>query len=204
MSRLLISTSSAAWQMNVLSFSSPIYGTVTSAQTKKMAMHFPIKYTMPEIQFSVVFRSEKEFEDFQQFVRAHQQDASANANLVTLYWPQFDITNWTGVIKSFRCGGMRRNYAPKASFTVDLVDSLASSRTDAASLGVDPATIYGAGMPDGVLKPPTASENEVLLGVFGEDLSGRTAPPTASPSAPGQNPIGSFGLNPVLPGSGGR
>lgn len=204
MSFMTISGPSAVWQMNVLTFSSPIYGSISSAQTKKMQMHFPIKSTQPELQLSVIFRSEKEFEDFQKFVRSHQQHSSADASLVTLSWPEFNINNWTGVIKNFRCGGMRRNYAPRATFTVDLVDSMVSSRTSSASLGVDPSTIYGAGMPDGVLTPPSAAENQTLLGIFGQDLNGnlRVSPTPATPSPPGQGPLSTFsGTNPVFAGS---
>lgn len=130
--------------MNVLSFNSPIFGTLVPAQTKTIAQYFPIKANQPEIQFDVIFRNESEYERFQQFVRATQQFAlTAQTPQITLYWPERNIINWTGVIKSLRAGGMRRNYTPRAVFVVDLIDSLVSQRTEFSSFAAPFGEIIG-------------------------------------------------------------
>jgi hypothetical protein len=142
--------------LNVLKFSSPIFGTMMSAQTKKMAVYFPIKAQQPEIEFEVIFKSVAEYNDFQQFVRTTQLNGLTNDTDpgVTLWWPQRGILNWTGTIKNFVGGGERFVYAPKAQFTVDLVDSLVSRRTTVNSIAPIFDTIYGLGMPDGLLAAP--------------------------------------------------
>lgn len=200
MSQLLIANNAANWKLNIIQFNSPIYNEVSSSQTKVMAMHFPIRCNQPEIQFNVQFRSENEYENFQRFVRAHQQDALQHANLVTLNWPERNINNWTGVIKKFQAGGKRFNFAPQASFTVDLVDSLVSSRMELVSEGLLWQTIYGAGMgADSVLSAPTAFENNLLKEMFGEDLNGNVTP---QGSAIGSGLNSTPGVNPAQPGLG--
>lgn len=197
MSKLFLSCSSpvANWQLNVVSFSSPVYGEISTAQTKKMAHYYPIKVNQPQIEFSVQFTSEKEYENFQRFVRQHQQNTLTTTKLVWLNWPQRNIDNWTGVIRMFKAGGMRFNFAPKATFVVDLVDSMVSHRTDLASLGdVSWKNIFGAGMgPDAVLGPPTAAMQQFVIQRTGEDLNGHVisqGPPIVNPSQPGFGPTG--------------
>jgi hypothetical protein len=113
-------------------------------------------------EIDVQFRSEEDFEDFQRFVRGHQQRVLFNPspiNTVWLNWPERNIDNWTGVIKAFKAGGERFVFAPRASFIVSLIDSMVSSRTDIASLVPNWRTIYGEGMgPGAVLAPPTQDE----------------------------------------------
>ena len=165
MSFLYLAMGTRGFKLNVLSFSSPIFGTMASAQTREMEMHFPIKSIQPELKLDVQFASEEEYEDFQRFVRGHQQRALFNpnpVNVVTLNWPERDIDNWTGVIKAFRAGGERWVFAPRASFIVDLIDSMVSSRTDIASLASSWRTIFGEGMgPGAVLAPPTQAERDM-------------------------------------------
>ena len=188
MSHLTLATNWKSWQMNVLSFNSPVYGTITSVQTKKMAMHFPIRSTQPEVSFNVIFSSERDYEDFQRFVRAHQQkvlDSPSTGNVITLNWPQRGITNWTGVIKKFRAGGQRRNHAPIAQFSVDLIDSMVSARTDISSLAPNWQTIFGQGMgPNAVLGLPTPAENALAQAMYGQNLGPSSAAPASSSSAP--------------------
>lgn len=160
MSKLVISTNEAQWKLNVVDFSAPVHSEISSSQVKTMALHFPIRCTQPDMSFSVQFTSEADYENFQRFVRRHQQQANLNAKLLTLDWPQRNITNWTGVIRKFKAGGMRFNYAPHCQFVVDLVDSMVSQRIDLASLGnVDWQAIYGLGMTDGVLKTPSLADD---------------------------------------------
>lgn len=197
MSQLFLANNQANWRLNVVAFSSPISSMMQTVQTKKMAHHFPIRYVQSQIQFTVQFPSEQEFEQFQRFVRSHQQQALLNTKLLWMNWPERDIDNFTGVIKSFRAGGMRYNFAPRASFVVDLVDSLAAHRTELASLPqLLWRTIYGAGMgPDAVLGPPSALENSMYYSpqgpVFGQQtLSGANEAPTFNPAQPGLGPAG--------------
>jgi hypothetical protein len=124
-----------------------------AAQTRTMVQYFPIKALQPELELEVVFRSEVEYQDFQRYVRAIQVDAqSFDADPgVTLYWPQRSIYNWTGVIKNFRAGGMRNNFMPRAKFTIDLVDSMLSSKTTVSSWASAFEEIFGINTPGGVL-----------------------------------------------------
>lgn len=196
MSKLFLANTKANWRLNVVSFSSPVFGEISTAQTKTMAHYFPVRCNQPQIQFSVQFVSEVEYETFQRFVRDHQLDTIKTTRLVWLNWAERNIDNWTGVIRSFRAGGMRRNFAPRASFVVDLVDSMVSNRTSISA--IPPTlwqTIYGSGMgPDAVLSPPTAFENSLSLQQTGEDLNGNVNPGFGSsmpnPAQPGFGPSG--------------
>ena len=52
-------------------------------------------------------------------------------------------------------------FAPRASFVVELIDSMVSSRTDIASMATGWRTIFGEGMgPGAVLAPPTQAERD--------------------------------------------
>lgn len=123
------------------------------AQTRTMMHYFPIKALQPELELEVVFRSEVEYQDFQRYVRNVQVDAQSfdDSPGVTLNWPQRSIYNWTGVIKAFRAGGMRHNYVPRAKFTIDLVDSMLSSRTNISSFASAFEEIFGINTPGGIL-----------------------------------------------------
>lgn len=175
MSQMLVRTTYAGQRsLNVLRFSSPIFGTMVGAQTKRMAVWFPIKTQQPEIEFEVIFNSVAAYNDFQQFVRITQLNGLVNDGDpgVTLWWPQRGILNWTGVIKNFVGGGKRFVYAPRALFTVDLVDSLVSRRTTVNSIAPIFDTVYGLGMADGLLSAPTG----IVAG--GAGPQGNTAPGT--------------------------
>lgn len=165
MSHLYLAMGTRGFKLNVISFSSPIFGSMSSAQTREMAVHFPIKSIQPELNLEVQFRSEEDYEDFQRFVRGHQQRALFNpnpTNVVWLNWPERNIDNWTGVIKAFRAGGERFVFAPRASFIVDLIDSMVSARTDLSSIASSPNAIWGEGMgPGAVLAPPTQAERDM-------------------------------------------
>lgn len=145
--------------LNVLSFSSPVTGMIDSAQTRTMIHHFPIKALQPELEVEVIFRNEREYEDFQLWVRNVQIDSQINdaAPGVTLWWPQRSIYNWTGVIKAFRAGGTRFNFSPRAKFTFDLIDSMVSSRTTLSSWAAGVESIYGndTNLSDALLTPPS-------------------------------------------------
>lgn len=147
----------ATYDLNVLAFTAPINATITTVQTRLMTQHFPVKVNQPEVEFDVVFRSEKEFEAFWRFVHAHQLQALTNITHpgVTLFWPERDILNWTGVIKQFVAGGARRNYTPHAKLNISLIDSMVAQRTDVMSIISNWQSIFGQGMNNGVLGLPT-------------------------------------------------
>ena len=169
---LYLSSVNQLWTMNVISFSSPIYGTINTSQVHEMEIHFPIKVVQPELQFDVQFASESDFSSFQTFVRLHQQSvqwSARDANLVTLNWAARDIDNWTGVIKKFQAGGERFNPAPKASFVVNTVTNFISSRSATPVSPPSWRTVYGLGMGvDAVLGAPSAGEQALALLLSGE------------------------------------
>jgi len=168
MSKLRVNLAGRTYLVNVLSFQSGIYQTIASAQTRSKAVHFPIKVNQPDIDFSVIFSSEADYQQFQEAVRRHQQMALSSTRLLTLNWPERSIVNWTGVIKNFQSGGSRRNYAPRANFTVQLVDSLASNRVQVASIAPPWQTIYGGiGMKDAVLQLPSQALDNFMMSAYG-------------------------------------
>jgi hypothetical protein len=115
-----------------------------SAQTRSQMQYFPIKAYQPEIQFTVIFTSEKEWEAFQRFIRENQVRAQSTRGRpgVTLNWPERSIVNWTGLVTKFKAGGMRYNYTPRATFTVQLVESLVSNETKVSSWGSDWTALF--------------------------------------------------------------
>jgi hypothetical protein len=116
-----------------------------------------------------IFRSEKEYERFQRFIRNHQQNCMGVPSLLTLNWPERNINNWTGVVEEMPGGGERRNFAPRVSFRVTLIHSMITNRTTLASRASSWRAIYGGiGMgPDAVLTPPTAAEEQQDDALFG-------------------------------------
>lgn len=182
MSKLMIRSRGlgSQFELNVLEFSAPIVAQISPAQTRTMMQYFPIKVNQSTIELSVIFSNEKEFERFQQFVRASQVTALTNGQYpgVVLNWPERDIRNWSGVIKNFRAGGARRNYAPRAKFVVDLIESSLAKRTEISSIAADWTTIFG-GL-DQELDLPALAES--LLGAVGTVLGNLTTG-TQSPFA---------------------
>lgn len=182
---LIITGQSTSYAMNVIAFSSPIYGQINTAQTKSLAVHFPIKMSQPVLQFDVQFSSEQTYQAFQAFVRNHQQQLSTNATaLLTFTWPVRAILNFTGFISQFQAGGKRFNPAPRARFVVNLVDSYITARTNMASLAANWRSIYGGiGLPNGVLAAPTAAQQQQNITSQGINLL--TGQPVAQTSGGG-------------------
>lgn len=145
--------------------------------------HFPVKVNQSEIDFLVQFSSEKDFEEFQKFVRdTHTQALSNGRNPgVTLFWPERNISNWTGLIQNFRAGGMRRNYSPRATFSVSLIDSSVAKRSMISSIAANWNTIAGVGSPNGIMALPGPNENALDRALFGttdqEAADGLVRPP---------------------------
>jgi hypothetical protein len=144
-------------KLNCTSFTAPITADISTVQTRVMTQHFPIKVNQPEVEFNVIFRNEREYEQFQMFVRRTQTSSLVTNGVLTgvsLWWPERDIRNWTGVIKEIKAGGARRNFTPRARFVVSLIESSVAKRTDVFSLLSSWQTIVGYGSPDGVLGLP--------------------------------------------------
>lgn len=214
MSQLIIGSLSTSFSLNVVSFASPMYEETSSAQTRNLAVHFPIKMAQPSLTLDVVFSSELEFENFQRFIRNHQQQAVASTQLLTLIWPERGINNWTGVCKQFQGGGMRFNPMPRARIEIDLVDSMVSSRTEIASVAMNWKAIYGGiGLPDGALDEASLTPYQALT-QFGEVISDgqffgvsqvvNASAPTETQGNPTGLPISTPGLssNGITVGSG--
>jgi hypothetical protein len=176
MSQLFLQTNNfGQFALNVTTFSAPISGSLSSSQTKTKAQIFPIKANQMELTFEVVFPSEQEYEAFQKFVHRTQTNALTSPGpQVRLWWPERNINNWSGLIKEFRAGGMRRNYAPRAKFVVYLIDSLVSQLTQISSLSVVTSAFGGIGVSaaDSILKPPSVNAQNLFgFGQFTNLLS---------------------------------
>lgn len=152
MSKLIVKGHNAnRFELNVTQFRSPMSASISSAQTRTMMHHFPIRAGQPDIQFTVQFPSIDEKHKFQNFVRDHQRNAlndgyssaTSSTGKVTLLWPERNIDNWTGYIVSMPIREARFDYAPKVTFGVALMDSMMSERTFNASLGNDFWTVLG-------------------------------------------------------------
>ena len=177
------------FKLNCLQFSAPIVASISSVQTREMVRHFPIKVNQSDVDFLIQFSSEKDFEDFQDFVRKTQQDALINDRYpgVTLWWPERNIENWTGVIKNFKAGGMRRNFSPRATLSVSLIESSVALRSFISSWGSSWRTIYGAGSRDGFMSLPTLAEDILNRAIFGTTLQEAAYNFLQPPSTPSNN-----------------
>jgi hypothetical protein len=136
MSQLQVTTKSfGSFRLNVLAFSSPIFGSINGVQTKDMKVWYPIKANQPEVQFDVQFMDEQDYESFQKLIRDSQKESlDWRGPMVHLNWPQRNINNWSGLITEFQSGGMRFNPAPRAKFTVYLFDSYISRYSELATV----------------------------------------------------------------------
>lgn len=161
----------AEFKLNVTQFRSPLSASINTVQTRTMTHHFPIRAGQPDIQFTVQFRSIEDHHAFRDFVRSHQRNAQIadqtstaldNSGMITLFWPERGITNWTGYITSMPGREVRFDYAPKITFGVMLITSMLSERTYQASSGNDFFTIAGqqigpylGNLIDELIQPPT-------------------------------------------------
>lgn len=133
-------------ELYVTHFETVVTQSMPSIQTKTKQIHFPYKVNQPQIKFQVQFANEQDYESFQSFVRKHHLSAIGDGQGVkeiTMKWPERGINSWTGFIRDFLAGGERFNPAPKAQFTVELVDSMISRKTLNASSAVPFYYVYG-------------------------------------------------------------
>ena len=161
----------AEFKLNVTQFRATMTSQIDTVQTRTMAHHFPVRAGQPDIQFTAQFRSIDDKHAFQNFVRDHQRNSQVadqtpnhfdNSGMVTLFWPERGITNWTGYITSLPVREARFDYAPRVTFGVMLVGSMLSERTYTTSLGnaFDLSVIANqlgpyVPRPEDFLRPPT-------------------------------------------------
>jgi hypothetical protein len=145
MSRLILKgTNGTQFTLNVVQFRSPMAAQITSAQTKTMLQHFPIRAGQPDIEFTVQFASYDDKHIFQNWVRRHQVAGQSDPNgEVLLWWPERNIENWSGWITTFQVAERRFEYAPRVTFGVSLVESLMSAKTIISSVAAPFSAVYG-------------------------------------------------------------
>lgn len=186
MSQLLLTAAGQdSFSMNVLSMNSPISGEMNSAQTKGQVQWFPIKAMQPEIQFNVIFPTERDWETWQVWGRENMLNAqlanTTSGNVgVTLDWPQRSVQQWSGILTKVNAGGRRFNVAPRATFIIELVNSLVSNSTTFGSFGTTAwQAIFGAGAnTDTLLQLPdlvTSALNNGKLNSQGGTVASNTA-----------------------------
>jgi hypothetical protein len=97
---------------------------------------------------------------------------------------------------------MRRNYSPRANFTVDLIDSSVALRSFISSIATDWMTIAGKGSPSGMLALPTAAENLLDLAMFRETIQQAADALLRPPVPSNQITNGNLGLPEGILGTG--
>lgn len=177
MSRLKLKGMGRSYTLNVVEFSANIAATISSFQVQAHQHHFPIRVDQPDLTLTVIFPTESEKVDFQNFVRSHQMNAltlNTSPPWVTLWWPERNIDNWTGYITNYNAGSQRFDVAPGVSFGVALVDSMVSKRTTISSSGATFSSVFGPQVPWG----PSEMRNDRPEPSSATDESGALTPPT--------------------------
>lgn len=132
--------------LKVTGFSTPLRGTMASAQTKTMLQHFPYKADQQNMQLQVVCRNWAEMNTLQNFVRGHHLGAlpAAQNPEVDLWWPERGMNHWTGFVKRIQAGDRRFNHVPRATLELLLIDSLLSEKTWTSSLADPFEDMFGS------------------------------------------------------------
>lgn len=134
--------------LNVVSFMTPIFAATSSSQTQSSEQHHPVRCQQPNIRFDVIFRNEREFEAYQTFIRTIQikllrgKDPNDVA-VVTLWWPERNINNWQGLIKSADGGGQRYNWTPQTVIEVEIIKGMVAQQASLFSFGTEFDAIFG-------------------------------------------------------------
>lgn len=136
--------------LKVIQFNSPLQGSFSTSQTKTARHHWPVKASQQHLQLQVQFSKWAEYEALQKFVRAHHLRSLKTVQYpeVTLYWPQRNIDNWTGLIRTLEAGDERFNIAPRAQLDIILIDSMLSTKTFSASMGESYTKWYNSDIGD--------------------------------------------------------
>lgn len=145
-----------AIDVRVTGFRSPLSGDIRTSQTKLARHSFPIKATQQNLQLDVIFRNWEAYRAMQDFARKHQLRSLGTVEQpeITIYWPERNIDNWSGVLLDFRAGQDRYVPSPKASLNFLLVDSMLSDKTWTASFGEDFEKFFESDIGDPLLIPP--------------------------------------------------
>lgn len=185
MSLCRVSTPSGERNLKVASFSTGVTGSLTSAQTKEMLRHFPIKYSQPTLSLEVVCRDSGELEALQNLVReSHKKlQREGAASLFKFWWPERGMQNWTGIPLGVVAGDKKFSIAPRITLQFLLVDSLLSQRTVDSSWATAFDAIFGTeitvnplgglGGQGGLLTPP-AWINDLIAPTRRENLTPST------------------------------
>lgn len=167
---------SKEFKLNVTQFQSTMSSQINTVQVRKMLHHFPIRCGQPDISFTVHYPSMDDKHEFEAFVRKHQLSARDDNNAeVRLWWPERNISNWTGYIVTYRVAERRFQSAPQATFGVSLVNSLMSTKTTLATRGIDVAKILGI-------------QIGAYTGQYENDNSTIIIPPSPTSNTPPVNP----------------
>lgn len=155
--------------LRVLQFNSSMVGAFSSNQTKRKKHHWPVKASQQQLQLQVQFNGWEEYNALQSYVRSHHVRSLETVQYpeVTLYWPQRNIDNWSGLIKSLQGGDERFNIAPRATMDIILIDSLLSEKTFTHSSGESVAKWYESQMSNPLpFKPPNPANipNDTPIG----------------------------------------
>lgn len=170
--------------LRVIQFNSPMVGTFSTSQTKQSRHHWPIKAAQAQLQLQVQFRNWDEYDRLQKFVRAHHKRSLLTVQYpeVTLYWPERNINNWTGLIQKLEAGDERFNIAPRAVIGVVLIDSMLSDKTFSASMGESYVKWYESDIGDPDIQPPPTTSRPTI-----------PAPPESNEGGTGGGRIGTGG-----------
>lgn len=166
--------------VKVISFNSTVQGSFGSSQTKTMRHHWPVKASQQSLSLNIQFRNWYEYNQMQEYVRAHHLRSLLTVQYpeVTLYWPQRNIDNWTGLINKMEAGDERFNIAPRTTLNITLIDSMLSEKTFTSSMGESTAkwweTDIGNPDPNNPFKPPSTAK----------------PPDVAAPANPNISPFG--------------
>lgn len=145
---MTISLAGRDYRAKVVSFNSTVTSQISSVQTQLLAQHFPHKVSQSTLSLTLQMRNKTEARGFYNLVRNSQLRALQSLTLVSLFWPQRDIQDWTGVILSVQAGERADVTSPVVSFDLLLVDSLVSRRTWINSSATDFDQIYAGEIPD--------------------------------------------------------
>lgn len=170
----------------ITDFTSPLTGTLSSAQLRNLESHYPIKASQQMLELEIQTRSIDEMHAIQTFVRRTQLGALGGASpLMKMWWPQRNIDNWTGIPLGIQGGGERFIQAAKVNVRIQLVDSLISERTYTSSSGTPFDDIIGTVIPP--LKPDDTTGMHLPTGPSGNPVDERPKPVPTTPAP--SNPV---------------
>lgn len=188
--------------VRVTKLSTPLAGTIVSAQAKTMLQHFPIKSSQQSLVLDFITNGWPEMNRIQNYIRQHQVRAmsgSATRPEIYLWWPQRGINNWSGFIPKMPAGDRRFNPTPQGRLEFLLIDSLLSEKTFTSSIASDFRSLFNSdiGRPsdpdDAIFTPPGSTTGTGPGQSTNVPLPGNT-PNGTRPSTPSTQPTRPFGF----------